>query len=113
MLKTKTSDSTRTRIKGGLSQFTQSDKDHFGFSDVSSVDAATAINYVNTSSSVRYFQTVVNSMLSPLNRLSSDNTVCKCISIPCYGRLGGQLPWLIFIATVPSNAMVTAPSVML
>ena len=72
-------------VTGGLSYFAQSKEDCFEFSDVStSVDAASAVHSVNTSNSQGYFQTVVNSMLRPLNCVSADGTVCKCISIARY-----------------------------
>ena len=70
------------RVTGGLSRFEQSKEDPFGFSDVSTgVDAATAVNNVNTHSSLDYYQTVINSILSPLDRVTADGTVCKCISV--------------------------------
>ena len=43
------------RVKDGLSQFTQSNEDQFGFSDVSRVDTAAAVNNVNTRISSGYF----------------------------------------------------------
>ena len=82
----KTEGGSNRRVAGGLSRFAQSEEDHFGFSDVStSVDADTAVNSVDNSNSEGYFQSVVNSMLSPLNRLSADGSICKCISIARYG----------------------------
>ena len=75
------------RIAGGLSRFAQSKEDCFGFSGVStSVDADTAVNSVNNSNSEGYFQSFVNSMLSPLDLVSADGSVCKYISISCHGR---------------------------
>ena len=69
-------------VTGGLSRFAQSKEDQFGFSDVStSVDAASAVKNVNTSGSLDYFQTVVSNMLSPLDRVTTDGTVRKCISV--------------------------------
>ena len=77
---------TSRRIAGGLSRFVQSKEDRFGFSDVStSVDADTTVNSVNTSNSQGYLQSVINNMLSLLDRVSADGTVCKCISITLYG----------------------------
>ena len=85
--KLKTTGGTGRRVMGKLSCFVQSKEDHFGFFEVSTgVDATLAVNSVNTSSSQGYFQTVVNSMLSPLDCVSTDGTVCKCISIVQYGR---------------------------
>ena len=70
------------RVTGGLSRFAQSEEDHFGFSDVStSVDAATAVNNVNRHNSSDYYQTVINSILSPLDRVATDGTIRKCISV--------------------------------
>ena len=69
-----------------MSRFAQSEENRFGFSDVAtSVDAASAVNSVNTSNSQGYFQTVVTSMLSPLDRVSTNGTNRKCISIAHYG----------------------------
>ena len=83
----KTEGGSVRRVAGGLSRFAQSEEDRFGFSEVStSVDADTAVNSVNNSNSEGYFQFVVNSMLSPLDRVSADGFVCKCISVACYGR---------------------------
>ena len=82
----KTTGGTGRRFTGGLSQSAQTDKNHYGFSEVFSVDTALEVNSVNTISSQGYFQTVVNSLLSPLDHMSSDGTICKCISVVRYGR---------------------------
>ena len=68
------------------------EEDCFGFFEVSSsVDAETAVNTVDNSSSQGYFQSVINSMLSPLDRVSADGTVRKCISVAHYGRHNIQI----------------------
>ena len=70
------------RVTRGLRRFAQSEEDHFEFFDVStSVDTASAVNNVNTSSSSGYYQTVVNNLLSPLDCVTADGTICKCISV--------------------------------
>ena len=57
-------------------------EDHFGFSNVStSVDAAMAVNNVNTHSSSDYYQTVINCILRLLDRVTADGTVHKCINV--------------------------------
>ena len=74
-------------VTGGLSRFAQSEEDQFGFSDVStSVDAALAVKNVNTSGSLGYYQNVVSDMLSPLDCVTADGTVRKCISVAQRGR---------------------------
>ena len=78
----KTEGGSIRRAASGLSQFAQTEEDFFGFSEVSSsVDAKTAVNTVNNSSSQGYFQSVINSMLSPFDRVAADGSVRKCISI--------------------------------
>ena len=51
-----------------------------------SIDAASAVNSVNSSNLEGYFQNVVDSMLSPLDCLSADGTICKYINVAYYGR---------------------------
>ena len=45
-----------------------------------------AVNSVTTSNSQGYFKTVVNSLLSPFDRVSADGTVCKCNSTAQHGH---------------------------
>ena len=78
----KTTGVTGRRVTGELSYSAQSEENYFGLSEVStSIDAVLAVNKANTSSSYGYFQTVVNSMLSPLDCVSADGIVHKYISI--------------------------------
>ena len=49
-VQSKTAGGTGRRVAGGLCQFSQTNEDHFGLSEVFSVDAALAVNIVNTSS---------------------------------------------------------------
>ena len=70
-----------------MSRFAQTEEDRFGFSDVStSVDTETAVNSVNNSNSAEYFQAVINTILSPLDRVSADGSVRKYISVARRGR---------------------------
>ena len=79
---TKSEGGSVQRAAGGLSRFAQTEEDRFGSSEVStSVDAETAVNNVNSSNLEGYFQSVINTILSPLDRVSADGSVCKCISV--------------------------------
>ena len=87
-----------------MSQFAQSNEDQFGFSDVSRVNVATAVNNVNINGSLDYFWNVVTGMLSLLDHISSDGIVCKCISITRHAA--GIVQSSIRVATVTSTYIV-------
>ena len=46
-----------------------------------SVDADTAVNDVNKDTESDYFHIVINGLLKPLDRITSDGTIRKCISV--------------------------------
>ena len=74
---------TGNRVKdvvGGLGRFAGNiySGDTWG---EASIDAADAVNEVNTDGITPYFRTVITSLLSPLDKINPDGSIRKCISV--------------------------------
>ena len=68
-----------TDVVGGLGRFAGNISGNTW--EEASVDAADAVNDVNTDGVTPYFRTVITSLLSPLDQINPDGSIRKCISV--------------------------------